>query len=78
MRAFKVGQKAKVVELPVKGTHLIGEAVTILPVGGFGVEDDDVVVATEAGTMLFLKERQLAKLEEQSSWRRRRILETTA
>lgn len=64
MRAFKVGQKARIVDMPAKGIHLIGEVVTILPIGGFGIEDDDVVVATEAGTMLFLKEHQLARLEE--------------
>lgn len=64
MRTFKVGQKARVIDMPAKGIYLIGEVVSILPIGGFGIEDDDVVVATEAGTMLFLKEHQLARLEE--------------
>lgn len=63
MRTFKVGQKARVIDMPAKGIYLLGEVVTILPIGGFGIEDDDVVVATESGTMLFLKEHQLAKLE---------------
>lgn len=64
MRAFKVGQKARIIDMPTKGIYLVGEVVTILPIGGFGIEDDDVVVATEAGTMLFLKEHQLVMLEK--------------
>ncbi len=64
MRAFKIGQKARVIDMPAKGIYLIGEVVTVLPIGSFGIEDDDVVVATEARTMLFLKEHQLTKLEE--------------
>lgn len=64
MRVFKVGQKARVISMPAKGIYLIGEVVTILLIGSFGIEDDDVVVATEAGTMLFLKEHQLVRLEE--------------
>jgi hypothetical protein len=62
MQQFKVGDKAKIVHMPDKGKHLLHEVVRVIPIGGFGVEEDDVCVVTETGMMLFLKESQLTKL----------------
>jgi len=63
MREFKVGDKARIVEMPEKGRHLIGEVVTIIPIGGFVPEDDDVGVRLENGEQLYyLKEHQLEKI----------------
>lgn len=62
MKEFKAGDKARIVEMPEKGKHLINEIVTIIPIDGFGYEDDDVIAVLEDCTMLFLKEHQLAKI----------------
>lgn len=61
MKLFKVGEKAKIIHMPEKGKHFLNEAVTVIPIGGFGLEEDDICVRTEAGMMLMLKESQLKK-----------------
>lgn len=63
MNAFNNGDKARIVNMPAEGRHLVGEIVTIRPTGGFNSEQDDVMVTTETGMMLFLKEQQLTKLD---------------
>lgn len=64
MKEFKAGDKARIVDMPKKGRHLIGEVVTIIPIGGFGYEDDDVVAVLENRSMLFLKEHQLERISD--------------
>lgn len=64
MKEFEAGDKARIVEMPEKGRHLIGEVVIITPIGGFDYEDDHVVAVLENGFMLFLKEHQLEKIPE--------------
>ncbi len=61
MNAFNIGDKAKIVDMPAESRHLVGEIVTICPIGGFSSEQDDVMVTTETGMMLSLKEQQLNK-----------------
>ena len=64
MKDFKAGDKARIVEMPDRGKHLISEIATITPIGGFDYEDDDVVVVLENCTLLFLKEHQLEKISD--------------
>jgi hypothetical protein len=64
MKEFKAGDKAIIVEMPEKGKHLKGEVVTIIPIGGFGYEDDDAVAVLENCTMLYLKEHQLRRIPD--------------
>ncbi len=62
MKKFKVGDKAIIIDIPEKGRHLIGKVVTIIPMGGFSYEKDDVAVMLEDRRMLLLKEHQLEKI----------------
>ena len=62
MKEFQVGDKARIVETPDKGKHLIGKVVTICSIGGFGYEDDHVNAVLENGAMFQFKEHQLAKI----------------
>ncbi|OHB97678.1 MAG: hypothetical protein A2W74_09860 [Planctomycetes bacterium RIFCSPLOWO2_12_38_17] len=62
MKVFKVGEKAKIIDMPEKGKYLLNEVVTVTPIGGFGIEEDDICVKTDTGIMLFLKETQLKKI----------------
>lgn len=64
MKEFKPGDKARIVEMPEKGRHLIGKVVTIGRIGGFGYENDDVAVKLENGDHLLLKEHQLEKIPD--------------
>ncbi|HHT9104502.1 MAG TPA: hypothetical protein ACFYD7_01360 [Candidatus Wujingus californicus] len=64
MKVFKVGEKAKIIGMPEKGKHLIDEVVTVTPIGGFGIEEDDICVKIDTGMMLLLKETQLKKIRE--------------
>jgi len=64
MKLFKVGDKAKIIHMPEKGKHLLNEIVTVIPIGGFGIEEDDICVRTDTGMMLFLKENQLTKISD--------------
>jgi len=59
---FKVGDKARIIDMPKKGKHLLNEEVTVIPMGGLGIETDDVCVKTDTGMMLYLKESQLKKV----------------
>ncbi len=63
MKAFQIGDKARIIDAPERGEHLINKIVTICPIGGFGYEEDDVCAQLEDGGMLmFLKEHQLMKV----------------
>lgn len=62
MKIFKVGEKARIIHMPEKGKHLLNEVVMVIPIGGFGIEEDDICVTTDTGMMLFLKESQLIKI----------------
>lgn len=44
-----------------KDIHLIDEFVTVIPIGGFRIKEDDICVKTDTDMMLFLKETQLKK-----------------
>ena len=61
MKKFKVGDRSKIIDMPEKGRHLIGKVVTIIPMGGFSYEKDDVAVMLDR-RMLLLKEHQLEKI----------------
>jgi hypothetical protein len=63
MRTFKVEDTAAMIDTPESGKHLLGAIVVVIPIGGFGIENDAIVVRTETGTMLFLKEPQLVPVE---------------
>lgn len=63
MKKFKIGDKAKIIQIPTKGSHLVNKVVTVVPIGGFGYEEDDVCVKLEDdGTIFFVKEHQLQKI----------------
>jgi len=62
MKIFKVGDKAKIIDVTEKGRHLLNKQVTVIQEEGFGIEIDDVCVRTESGSVLRLKEHQLAKI----------------
>ena len=62
MKVFKVGEKATIIHMPEKGKHLLNEIVTVIPMGGHGIDDDDICVRTDTGMMMFLKESQLRKI----------------
>ena len=61
MKKFTVGDRAKIIDMPEKGRHLIGKVVTIIPMGGFS-EKDDVAVMLDRRMLLLLKEHQLEKI----------------
>ncbi|MBM4055650.1 MAG: hypothetical protein FJ264_13515 [Planctomycetes bacterium] len=62
MKMFKVGDKAKIIDMSEKGKHLLGEVVTVIPIGGFGIEENDICVKVDTGMILHLKEHQLRKI----------------
>ena len=62
MKVFKVGEIARIIHMPEKGKHLLNEVVTVIPMGGFGIEEDHICVTTDTGMMLLLKESQLTKI----------------
>ena len=62
MEIFKVGDKARIVDMPDKDKGLVGEEVTIVPAGGFGVETDDMCVRTGTGMMLYVNKSQLRRI----------------
>lgn len=63
MQTYKAGDRARIVEMPDRGAALIGQVVTVATWGGLGAAPDDVMVVTENGSMLFVKEHQLARVE---------------
>ena len=62
MKIFKVGDKAQIIDVTEKGRHLLNKQVTVIQEEGFGIEIDDVCVRTDSGSVLRLKEHQLAKI----------------
>ena len=63
MQTYKAGDRARIVEMPDRGAALIGQVVTVATWGGLGAAPGDVMVVTENGSMLFVKEHQLARVE---------------
>lgn len=63
MQRFKAGDRAKIVEMPQRGGVLIGQVVTVGIWGGLGHAVDDVMVVTQDGSMVLVKEHQLARAE---------------
>jgi hypothetical protein len=57
---LKEGDTAKIIEMPERGAHLLGQVVRIAKHGGLGIDPDDVMVTTRDGSMLFVKRYQLA------------------
>lgn len=45
--------------MPEEGKQFMGEIVTIVPIGGFGYAEDDVIAILKNRIMLYLKENQL-------------------
>lgn len=62
MTKFQPGEKARIIYMPEKGEHLFNEIVTVLNTSGIGLEEGDVLVKSEIGTVLFLNESQLEKV----------------
>ena len=60
MKTFRVGDKARIVDMPDGGKPLLGQSGTVVKIGGFGIEVDDVMLRTEAGKMVYFKDHQLA------------------
>lgn len=57
MKIFKAGDKARIIDMPEEDKHLIGEEVTVIPAGGFGIETDDVCVRTVTGRKCCISEK---------------------
>jgi len=60
MKIFKPGYRLKIIEHPQM--QYIGILGTVLPISGFGYENDDVFVNLDDDNRYYLKEHQLEKL----------------
>jgi len=60
MKKFKVGDRVRIV--PPAETAYIGMKATVLPLGGFGYESDDVNVMLDSGVAKLAKEFHLEKI----------------
>jgi hypothetical protein len=68
MHSWKMGDRARIVLMPERGKHLVGQIVTVGRIGGFGIEPDDVAVRGPGG-MLFVSADQLAPVDSSRSTR---------
>ena len=61
MMVFKVGDKARLAHMPPAEACHVGKLVTVLPLRGGFVFDDDALVETEDGTRFMVTEDQLTE-----------------
>lgn len=66
MELWKPGDSAQIVDMPPNGQHLIGQMVSVVAIGGFGLSPDDVAVRTSAG-LIHLRKEQIAKVRTNAS-----------
>jgi len=64
MGRLQPGDKVRIVDMPPRGSRFIGAVATVVPSGGTGRNDDDLLIRTEGGDMLDVKEHQLEKLAD--------------
>lgn len=60
MQRYKAGEQARIIEMPGRGTRFVGELVRVVAWGGLGQSPDDVAVVTRSGSIILVKQHQLA------------------
>jgi len=63
MKQFHVGDKVKIKVPHREYKNCLNMKGVVIPIGGIGVPDDDVMVRLENGKIVCVKESQLLKLE---------------
>ena len=61
MKQFHIGDKVKIKDVPKEYKNCLNMKGVVIPIGGIGYPDDDVMVRLENSKIICVKENQLIK-----------------